>query len=332
MKEVLPDGDTIYEHWLLPSNDLNAEHKYWLYRVCGNSPELMPLDTYLFADLHNGLSRMVAITRGLAQDDARKYSMATPKLMLSAYQRLWWGNLRDAEGNMREGGDAIPSKSRVEHDVRLWIQALRRIFNKKGAHLPDPDAEDAEERDTQERVGGVTNAMLQQADMVVSSTKKKHGGHRTKRPGIEMWMPDDIVALLMNPAAAAPAAAASADAAPAQAAAGGGAAPASGDDADASSASATASAASSAAPPGAASAAAPGAAAGAATGARRSSRSSRKRKRSSRSRRRGAPSAAAARITGWVRGARTTPTRRRRRSIVRPLDDDRPGGPLAKQL
>ena len=304
MKEVLPDGDTIYEHWLLPSNDLNAEHKYWLYRVCGNSPELMPLDTYLFADLHNGLSRMVAITRGLAQDDARKYSMATPKLMLSAYQRLWWGNLRDAEGNMREGGDAIPSKSRVEHDVRLWIQALRRIFNKKGAHLPDPDAEDAEERDTQERVGGVTNAMLQQADMVVSSTKKKHGGHRTKRPWIEMWMPDDIVALLMNPAAAAPAAAASADAAPAQAAAGGGAAPASGDDADASSASATASAASSAAPPGAASAAAPGAAAGAATGARRSSRSSRKRKRSSRSRRRAAPSAAAARITGWVRGAR----------------------------
>ena len=43
----------------------------------GNSPELMPLDSNLFADLEYAIKQHVAITHALAKDDPRKFSLGT---------------------------------------------------------------------------------------------------------------------------------------------------------------------------------------------------------------------------------------------------------------
>jgi hypothetical protein len=51
------------KHWILPLKDLNAGT---IYRKLppGDSPELMPLDTSLFNDVHHCVNRHVMITDG----------------------------------------------------------------------------------------------------------------------------------------------------------------------------------------------------------------------------------------------------------------------------
>jgi hypothetical protein len=61
------------------------------YRNClpGDSPELMPLDCHLFADLKEGAGKNVALTFHINENDenaALKYSFATPKKVYSALQ------------------------------------------------------------------------------------------------------------------------------------------------------------------------------------------------------------------------------------------------------
>jgi hypothetical protein len=52
--------------------------KYYLGKLMGDSPELMPLDSSLFNDLIESVAKHVCSTFQLDKDHPEKYSMATP--------------------------------------------------------------------------------------------------------------------------------------------------------------------------------------------------------------------------------------------------------------
>ena len=58
-------------------------------RIVGCRPELQVLDYHLNQDLHTAVDEHCIITRNLKDDDPLKFSKRTPKIMLSAYLRLW---------------------------------------------------------------------------------------------------------------------------------------------------------------------------------------------------------------------------------------------------
>jgi hypothetical protein len=99
------------------------------YRNClpGDSPELMPLDCHLFADLKEGAAKNVALTFHINENDenaALKYSFATPKKVYSAIQRT-----------IKAG---CPSSSRIFEDInRVFSSTLQRIIDANGTYIED---------------------------------------------------------------------------------------------------------------------------------------------------------------------------------------------------
>jgi len=77
-----------YEHWLLPTEDVNKDTRYANHPV-GNSPEFMPMDCHLNKDLDDDVRRHVALTYSLPIEDIRKFSIDTPKNGSSAYLHCW---------------------------------------------------------------------------------------------------------------------------------------------------------------------------------------------------------------------------------------------------
>jgi hypothetical protein len=100
------------------------------YNNClpGDSPELMPLDCHLFADLQEGAAKNVALTYHISKDDEEftdKYSFATPHQVFSALQRtiqsgcpssqrISEGGSRGASNFGRKGMEARVSAFRQE--------------------------------------------------------------------------------------------------------------------------------------------------------------------------------------------------------------------------
>ena len=77
-----------YDRLIKPQFGLNDNTKY-ANRTVGNRPELQPLDYHLNKDIHDGVDEHVIITQHLAEEHPLKFSMRTPKSMLSAYLRLF---------------------------------------------------------------------------------------------------------------------------------------------------------------------------------------------------------------------------------------------------
>ena len=121
------------------SNNVKVSKRY---RDClpGDSPELMPLDCHLFADLQEGASKNVALTFHIKETKAPKkneppdpdpdpdahlkYSFATPNKVFSALQRT-----------IKSG---CPSKKRIQEDVfRVFDETLQRIIENKGGYIED---------------------------------------------------------------------------------------------------------------------------------------------------------------------------------------------------
>ena len=92
-------------------------------KLVGNSPELMPLDSNLFADLEYAIKQHCAITHDLHKDDPRKFCLGTPRQVWSAMIRSW---------------EMIP-QHRVAQDIRRWERALGMIVYWCGATVPELD-------------------------------------------------------------------------------------------------------------------------------------------------------------------------------------------------
>jgi hypothetical protein len=96
----------------------------------GDSPELMPLDNHLFADLQEGAGKNVALTYHLKEGDPnfhQKYSFATPRMVFTSLQRT-----------IQAG---CPSPYRIAEDIhRIFNNTLGRILDAQGTYIEDDGA------------------------------------------------------------------------------------------------------------------------------------------------------------------------------------------------
>jgi hypothetical protein len=99
------------------------------YKNClpGNSPEMMPLDCHLFANLKEGAARNVALTFHIIEKDQAwplKYSFATPAKVFKSLQRT-----------ITEGCSSV---KRISQDVnQVFEETLGRIVMAKGCYIKD---------------------------------------------------------------------------------------------------------------------------------------------------------------------------------------------------
>ena len=100
------------------TNSKGATNAHYRFRNMGDSPELMPLDTSIFADLMQTLHYHVARCRFFKSDCKYKFSIATPAATESAVARLW-------------NKDAIPIV-RINQDIERVADAMKIIVSQKG--------------------------------------------------------------------------------------------------------------------------------------------------------------------------------------------------------
>ena len=134
MKETKIPGDvnpnkTIYERWVVPQNALNDEFgSRWWQRPIGDSAELMPLDNSLNQDVHESVRRHCIISLAAKWDDKtdpRLFSMATPKLITSAYKRVF-----DPVNGVS------PRPDRIIQDIKKVVHACKEIHKVNGVFVP----------------------------------------------------------------------------------------------------------------------------------------------------------------------------------------------------
>jgi hypothetical protein len=120
---------TWYDRQIKIYGETNNSKVAKAYQNClpGDSPELMPLDCHLFADVQEGAAKNVALTYHILDghaDAALKYSFATPHKVFDALQRTILAG--------------CPSPSRIAEDVgRVWGETLTRIIDAKGTYIED---------------------------------------------------------------------------------------------------------------------------------------------------------------------------------------------------
>jgi hypothetical protein len=90
----------------------------------GDSPELMPLDCHLFADLKEALARNIAFTFWMQKNDERKYKGGTP---YHVYQSI----SRTIESN------GVSEDRIIEDCTRIKKETLHRMLKSKGTYIED---------------------------------------------------------------------------------------------------------------------------------------------------------------------------------------------------
>ena len=115
-----------YDHWIRPQLGLNAGTTY-ADRMTGDSPELNPLDTMGFADLHRSVNKHVTLTKKLEEDDERKFSLATINGVSSAYVRVWDPSFGPYKGR-------LPSRCICE-DTNEVMNSMETIRQAKGVRV-----------------------------------------------------------------------------------------------------------------------------------------------------------------------------------------------------
>ena len=96
--------------------DVNAESSYYKHRLVGNSPEFMPLDTNLFADLERIIITHRALTYEYQNNDPKKFCLGTKPQCASA---------------MRRAFTMIPDH-RIIRDCERWAEAYKVVYDNKG--------------------------------------------------------------------------------------------------------------------------------------------------------------------------------------------------------
>ena len=130
-------------------------------RNIGDSPELMPLDTSIFADLMQTVHYHVARTRCLRSDSKYKFSVATPSKIESVVSRLW-------------NKDAIPI-ARINQDIERVAEAMKVIVSQRGVVVYGWGDRNGWRSIKLQEYCSVLNK-----DFVELSRKGKHGGLRVK--------------------------------------------------------------------------------------------------------------------------------------------------------
>lgn len=120
---------TWYDRQIKITGEVNNSKVAKTYQNClpGDSPELMPLDCHLFADLQEGAAKNVALTYHIHEahpDASLKYSFATPHKVFAALQRTILAG--------------CPSPARIAEDIsRVWEETLERIISAQGTYIEE---------------------------------------------------------------------------------------------------------------------------------------------------------------------------------------------------
>ena len=69
----------------LGCNDRTAHHEHDV----DNTPEVMPLETYLFIDLDGGVESHITRAIRLSHEDPMKFSLSIHSLASSTFRRTW---------------------------------------------------------------------------------------------------------------------------------------------------------------------------------------------------------------------------------------------------
>ena len=85
--------------------------------MTGDTPEFMPLDSNLFADLETAVTWNVAATRSLPRDDPDRFCLATPKDCWSAVERTW---------------QYAPTPNRIVEDIERVFDAIDVVVKERG--------------------------------------------------------------------------------------------------------------------------------------------------------------------------------------------------------
>ena len=96
--------------------NINKVHKRYQNRLPGDSPELMPLDNHLFADIKEALGKNIGMSRWMPDNNSQKDSAATPdKVYASICKTI-------------ESG--APTGDRIIQDIDpIEIETLQRIID-----------------------------------------------------------------------------------------------------------------------------------------------------------------------------------------------------------
>ena len=115
----------LIKHWLLPVGPCNKGTVYF-GRPVGNSPEIMPWDCSLNADVHSCVEFYSAVCKWIPQEHplyAQRFSKASQKVMLDSYMRV-----------LDPDTGVCPSSKRIVQDItRCWGEHLDMICAAGGA-------------------------------------------------------------------------------------------------------------------------------------------------------------------------------------------------------
>jgi hypothetical protein len=140
------------------------------------SPEMMPWDTNLNQDLHLSVMIHSLLTDVLPKEDAKKFSMATPKLGTNAYLRVLKGS---------------PSSKRIIQDCNKVLESMKEIYDAKGCLVEGLGDRNGVRRvmkgDTKNKNGGVRVKNLNLYD------HKQYWLHPDAKEGIQVKVEDSIV-------------------------------------------------------------------------------------------------------------------------------------------
>ena len=125
------EGRTYHSMWITPVLGCNdtVENKdgkilkYYAHSPVGNMPELMRLDNSLNQDVHANVAINVSATSFLPESDPRKFSLSTPKKILSAYKRVYCPTMDCS---------SVLSSNRIVQDLNKVIFALKCIVQADG--------------------------------------------------------------------------------------------------------------------------------------------------------------------------------------------------------
>ena len=111
--------------------------KYYMNKLMGDSPELMPLDSSLFNDLIEGVTIHVVGTTTLPKGE--RYSMGLPD---------------DAWRTMCEVWSRAPSSERIIEDIDRFKKAVEKIIAAEGCYVEEYDARHGHRKSMQKAVKG----------------------------------------------------------------------------------------------------------------------------------------------------------------------------------
>ena len=125
MEKTVIDGVSIKDRWLVPQNGVNGGTVYE-GRPVGNSPEFMPLDNSLNADIKRSHDYHCVVTWHCATGDRRKFSMSTPRLIARGIRRLL---------ENKDGG--VPNSERIMNDCDKALDAMYTVYLAGGCIIPE---------------------------------------------------------------------------------------------------------------------------------------------------------------------------------------------------